>query len=554
MSRSLRALTATGVTLAVLGAAATVPAYADPSRDHGHHPGHHAGHTSVRDLTRAVTVGGVMQHLRALQHVADKKGDRAAGRPGYAASVGYVVKKLRHAGYRPTVQEFTFDYFEENSELIRVSPAPTEFVDEQDFVRNTFDTGSPEGTATGTLVPVGLVLDPAAPIGTNSSGCEATDFAGFAAGSIALLQRGTCGFNVKALNAQAAGAAGVVIMNEGQPGRTGLVGMIGDATGLTIPAVFATYDTGVDLAATPGATVTVTVEYTTEERTTWNVLAETRRGRPDNVVMAGAHLDSVQEGAGINDNGSGSAALLEVAEQMAKVRTPNKVRFAWWGAEESGLLGSEHYVAELSEEQAEAIALYLNFDMVASPNYMFGVYDGDNSGGTAPDGFIPEGSAQIEDVFEQFYAGRGEPFQDSEFSGRSDYGPFIAVGIPAGGLFTGAEGVKTEEEAALYGGVAGAAYDPCYHQPCDNLTGEGQDEALYDQLDEDYWLKGNVNLGALNVNSDAIATAVLTFARDTSSVNGVTTRHGQGHGRKWQKWLRHDHDRHHVAGHQARRR
>ncbi|WP_244927974.1 M28 family peptidase [Nocardioides sp. W7] len=570
MSRSLRALTATGVTLAVLGAAATVPVYADPSRGGHHHghdshgSGHHSNNDSVRKLTKAVTVKGVLKHLRALQGIADEDGDRAAGRPGYESSVEYVVKKLRRAGYRPTVQEFTFDYFEENSELIRVSPDPTEFVDEQDFLRNTFDTGSPEGTATGALVPVGLVLDPTAPIGTNSSGCEVEDFAGFAAGSIALLQRGTCGFTVKALNAQAAGAAGVVIMNEGQPGRTGLVGMIGDATGLTIPAVFATYDTGVNLAGTPGATVTVTVEYTTEERTSWNVLAETRKGRSDNVVMAGAHLDSVQDGAGINDNGSGSAALLEVAEEMAKVKPANKVRFAWWGAEESGLLGSEHYVAELSEEQAEAIALYLNFDMVASPNYMFGVYDGDNSGGTAAEGFIPEGSAQIEDVFEKFYARRGEPFQDSEFSGRSDYGPFIAVGIPAGGLFTGAEGVKTDEEAALYGGVAGAAYDPCYHQPCDNLTGEGQDEALYDQLDEDYWLKGNINVGALDVNSDAIATAVLTFAKDTSTVNGVVTKPGtghghhkggkKGHGKKWQSWQRQDHDRHHVAGLKARGR
>ena len=204
------------------------------------------------------------------------------------------------------------------------------------------------------------------------------------------------------------------------------------------------------------------------------MLAETSTGNDDNTVMAGAHLDSVQDGAGINDNGSGSAALLETAIQMAKVKPTNTVRFAWWGAEEEGLLGSEYYVEQLTDAQEEDIALYLNFDMVASPNYMFGVYDGDNSGGTAAPGFIPEGSAQIEDVFEKFYADRGEPSQDSEFSGRSDYGPFIAVGIPAGGLFTGAEVAKTAAEAALYGGVAGASYDPCYHQACDNLTGAGQ--------------------------------------------------------------------------------
>jgi Zn-dependent M28 family amino/carboxypeptidase len=306
--------------------------------------------------------------------------------------------------------------------------------------------------------------------------------------------------------------------------------MIGDATGLTIPAVFTTFEAGLDLSTTPGATVTVTVDYVAEERTAYNVIAETRTGNDDNVVMAGAHLDSVQEGPGINDNGSGSAALLETAIQMAKVKPTNTVRFAWWGAEESGLLGSEYYVENLSDEEIEDIGLYLNFDMVASPNYMFGIYDGDNSGETAPDGFIPEGSAEIEDLFETFYESRGEPYQDSEFSGRSDYGPFIAVGIPAGGLFTGAEGVKTAAEAALYGGVAGESYDPCYHDFCDNLRGDGHDDALYAALAEDYELVGNINVDALDVNSDAIATAILTFAYDSSSVNDVAGKPGKSKG------------------------
>ena len=133
-------------------------------------------------------------------------------------------------------------------------------------------------------------------------------------------------------------------------------------------------------------------------------------------------------------------------------------------------------------------------------------------------------------MFERFYAERGEPFQDSEFSGRSDYGPFIAVGIPAGGLFTGAEVPKTAAEAALYGGVAGAAFDPCYHAFCDNLTGDGQNAALYDALREDYELVGNINVHALDVNSDAIATAVLTFAYDTSTVNAVAGKPGKSKG------------------------
>ena len=185
-----------------------------------------------------------------------------------------------------------------------------------------------------------LVIPPVGDANGNTSGCEDSDFLGFPTGGIALMQRGSCGFAVKALNAQEAGAAGVVIMNEGQPGRTDLLNMIGDATGLTIPTVFATFEAGADLASTPGATVTVTVEYTADVRTAYNVIAETADGNDENVVMAGAHLDSVQEGPGINDNGTGSAALLETAIQMQKVKPNNTVRFAWWGAEEEGLLGS----------------------------------------------------------------------------------------------------------------------------------------------------------------------------------------------------------------------
>ncbi|MDR7189212.1 Zn-dependent M28 family amino/carboxypeptidase [Microbacterium sp. BE35] len=496
--RTRRAWVVATATALVATVALASPAYAAPNNN------------SVKKITKAVTLDAVLDHLEAFQDIADQYGDRAAGRPGYKASVDYVVSQLTAAGYTPQVQPFEFDYVEENSELIRVSPNPTAFVDESDFLRNNFDSGSPKGTATGPLVPVGVVYPSAAlPPNSNTSGCESTDFAGFPAGGIALVQRGTCGFAVKVLNAQAAGAAGVIVMNEGQPGRTGLVGMIGDATGLNIPAVFATSATGANLLSSANSIVTVTVDYEADTRTAWNVLAETTAGNDANTVMAGAHLDSVQDGPGINDNGSGSAALLETAIQMQKTKPNNTVRFAWWGAEESGLLGSEHYVGALSEEQAGDIALYLNFDMIGSPNYFMGVYDGDNSSGTAAPGFIPEGSAQIEDVFEHYYTSVGEPFQDTEFSGRSDYGPFIAVGIPAGGLFTGAEGVKSAQQAAIFGGTAGVAFDSCYHAPCDDID--------------------NLNAHALDVNSDAVAAAIMTFAFDTSSVNGVRAP-GKSHG------------------------
>ena len=233
-----------------------------------------------------------------------------------------------------------------------------------------------------------------------------------------------------------------------------------------------------------------------------NVIAELPGVNDDNVVMAGAHLDSVPEGPGINDNGSGSAALLEVAQNLSNNKPQNTLRFAWWGAEEVGLLGSTAWVAQQSIEERERIAMYMNFDMVGSPNYIFMVYDADESSFPAPVGVpIPPGSAAIEDTFESYYTLAGVPYDDTEFSGRSDYQAFINNGIPSSGLFTGAEEVKTPEQADIWGGDAGDAFDPCYHQRCDDIT--------------------NIDSVALDVNADAIAFAVLTYAYSTAAVNGV---------------------------------
>jgi hypothetical protein len=181
------------------------------------------------------------------------------------------------------------------------------------------------------------------------------------------------------------------------------------------------------------------------------------------------------------------------------VNPTNRVRFAWWGGEEFGLLGSEFYVSHLSSSELKDIELNLNFDMIASPNFVRFVYDGDGSG-TGTSG--PNGSANIEKVFTDYFASQGLATDPTAFDGRSDYGPFIDRGIPAGGLFTGAEGIKTAQQAAVYGGTAGVAYDSCYHQLCDDIT--------------------NVNRTALDQMSDATADATLQFAMTTSSVNGTS--------------------------------
>jgi aminopeptidase Y len=264
-----------------------------------------------------------------------------------------------------------------------------------------------------------------------------------------------------------------------------------------IPVLGTTYALGATLAGTQGLRMRVFANTLREIKTTSNVLAELPGKKPDNVVMVGGHLDSVIEGPGINDNGSGSAAILEVAEQMEKVKPWNTVRFAWWGAEESGLVGSTNYVNSLSDAELDRIALYLNFDMIGSPNFVRFVYDG--SGDIGPTG--PAGSAEIEDVFNGYFAANGLATEPTAFDGRSDYQAFINNGIPAGGLFTGAEGIKTSEQAAIYGGTAGAAYDPCYHQACDTFANNSN--VVLDQM------------------SDAIAHATITFAQNTSLVNGV---------------------------------
>ncbi|RYE73627.1 MAG: M28 family peptidase, partial [Myxococcales bacterium] len=251
-----------------------------------------------------------------------------------------------------------------------------------------------------------------------------------------------------------------------------------------------------------GTTAHVVTDTTNETKTTYNVIAETAKGESSNVVMAGAHLDSVDGGAGINDNGSGTAGILAIAEALAKEKKlTNKVRFGFWGAEEAGLLGSQHWVYDQYDNNPAAledIALYLNFDMIGSPNYVRFVYDGDNSMGGGVEG--PEGSAQIEQLFTKYFSSVGLASEETEFSGRSDYGPFLEVGIPSGGLFTGAEGVKTEEQAAIYGGTAGDWYDPCYHQACDD--------------------RDNVSADGIDEMSDAAAHAVYTLAQSTYAVNG----------------------------------
>ena len=180
----------------------------------------------------------------------------------------------------------------------------------------------------------------------------------------------------------------MIIFNEGQPGRQELLtGTLGNPQ--DIPAVGISFADGEALyERDPGwATVTARVFTSTENdlnRETVNIIADSPEGKiKGQTIVVGAHLDSVTDGPGINDNGSGSATILEIAEQLAALKYTNKlqrqVRFAFWGAEELNLLGSQHYVDNLTDAQLAKIYANLNFDMVGSPNYVRFVYDGDGS-------------------------------------------------------------------------------------------------------------------------------------------------------------------------------
>ncbi len=458
-------------------------------------------------LRAAVTSEGVFEHLEAFSaFAAANNGNRLSGTTGYDVAAAYVADKAQAAGYDVSMQEFQFLFVADRTApvLSQIAPTPTNYVNGVDFQTMTY---SGSGDVTAPLVAVDLLIPP---VGGSTSGCEAADFAGFPVGAIALVQRGTCTFRAKVDNAAAAGATAVIIMNEGNtPARSGLLaGTLSPplAAILAVGTSFALGDSlrnGVTSGPT-GRTMRVRVDMIAENRTTTNVIAETPGGDPDNVVVVGAHLDSVSVTAAMNDNGSGSAAILEIAEQMAKVKPRNKVRFIWFGAEEFGLIGSTFYVNSLTAAERESIALMLNFDMLGSPNFVRFVYDGDNSTFPAGPGGNLAGSPEsgiVESVFNHYFAAQGLASAPVALGGNTDYRPFLLAGITIGGLFTGAGGIKTDAEAAIFGGTAGQPYDPCNHLPCDDLD--------------------NIDQTVLGEMSDAAAHSVITFAQSTAILNGV---------------------------------
>ncbi|TDH56177.1 M20/M25/M40 family metallo-hydrolase [Mycobacterium eburneum] len=443
-------------------------------------------------LRDKVTADAMMAHLSKLQDIAnDNNGTRAVGTPGYEASVDYVANALRDKGFDVQTPEFQARVFHAEKGTVNVADRTL------DARALQYSLGTPPDGVSGPLV--------AAPAKDDSPGCSAADYDGLPVkGAVVLVDRGKCPFKDKEAVAVERGAVAMIVADNVDEEKMG--GTLGEDTDVKIPVVSVTKSEGATLRGLSG-TATLKLQAETKDVKARNVIAQTKTGSTHDVVMLGAHLDSVPEGPGINDNGSGVAAVLETALQLGNSPdVHNAVRFGFWGAEELGLIGSMKYVESLDADALKDLALYLNFDMLASPNPGYFTYDGDQS--LAPDErghpVVPEGSAGIERTLVAYLKSAGKTAQDTSFDGRSDYDGFTLAGVPSGGLFSGAEVKKSPEQAKLWGGEADQPFDPNYHQKGDTLE--------------------HINKDELGINGGGVAYAAGLYAQDLSGHNGVPVR------------------------------
>ena len=412
-----------------------------------------------RDIASLIRTDALLDHLEELQAIADASdGNRAAGTAGDEASVRYVERRLAEAGYETWRQTVPLTVEETVSSSVEYTIDRTTRV-----VRHMPMTASP---ATG---PDGVSSAVVSPSG-RSTGCLPRDWRETdVSGAIALVSRGSCTFDAKSRVAAAAGASALIVHNSTAGQLNGTL----RTSDRHVPTVGVTMEAGRVLAGLPdGAVVTVVVDKVVEQRETVNLFAETGSGRAEGVVLVGAHLDSDSDSPGINDNGTGSVAVLETAVQLADADSLDRtVRFAWWGGGEIGHAGSRHYVDDLEAtdpEGLEQIDVYLDVHRIGSPNGIVGVYDADESTHPAP-GTAPTGARDAERVIADRFASTGQPWVDVPFAGPGDHRPFARAGVPVAGVTAGADGTKSPDEAAVFGGTAGLAYDPNHDTVADDV-------------------------------------------------------------------------------------
>jgi Zn-dependent M28 family amino/carboxypeptidase len=473
-------------------------------------------------LVECVQTADLWNHMKAFQKIADQNPapdghpSRNSGEPGYRASVDYVARLMQQAGYDVTIQPYKFLYYAYTGipTFTEVSPTPHTYT-----LNDDWGPGQSTGTANAAIQPAGGIVIPPTATSSSTSGCTSADFSGFTSGRIALIQRGGCNFGVKVQNAQAAGAAGVIIFNEGNPGRTDLlIGSLVDAAGNpivpTIPVAFTTFAGGASLLdqyqnGTPPV-MSISIQAIVDpNRDDWNVIAESKGGDKNHVVVVDAHLDAIY-GAGMLDNASGSATILDIAQKMKNVQPLNKLRFIWFGGEELGLLGSAYYVNNLASAELSHIGYDLDADVTATPNYTIGVLDPagpDLFSGAVTNTFpnrVYKASMVARDQAIAYFDSVGLNHELFSPTG-TDAINFNAVGIPASGLLTGQDCCKNQHQVDLFGGYLGnfegniPSFDGgCVDNPflwCDNLS--------------------NNDPNVLTFMSKAFATMVVQMAFDT---------------------------------------
>ncbi|KAK2691076.1 hypothetical protein QWA68_011044 [Fusarium oxysporum] len=398
----------------------------------------------VADDIKAEDLDKTLQALYKIAH--DNSNNRAFGLPGYKASLDFVLSRLGGGNhFAITVQPFK-NLFSQTRKIVLTGP-DGEHVDVVSLQYN-HATPLPDGvTASLALIPIDDV---------RGSGCFEDQWKDIdVKGKVALIKRGKCQFANKLKLAKDNGASAAIVFND-NPNQTAGSGSLGaESFGKLAPAGVVTYDKGNSwaerLKAGENLEVNLTIDVLTEKRETWQIIADTKAGDSNSVVMLGAHLDSIQEGPGINDNGSGVAALLSIAESVKKYKNfKNKLRFAFWGAEESGMIGSTYYVSNLPRDEASKIRFYYNYDMIASPQPYYIVYADSNA--------HKSGAKYLY----EFLTNKGYPAEYTPFGASSDYVGFLELGIPTSGIFTG----------------AGVPQDACYHTPCDDIKNINQEAFL----------------------------------------------------------------------------
>lgn len=485
------------------------------------------------DLENAIRAKALSDRLENFALAAENGMNRAAGSAGYDASVSHVTAELAKTDFTVTEQDVVFRHFAEtgNPVLERTAPTARTYAPNDDFITFTY---SGSGNVTAEIAFLNPMIPPGVNANDSDDGCNQAGFANVS-GKIAVIQRGTCEFREKALNAQKSGAAAVLIFNEGQAGRAMPIGgNLGEDSAVTIPVAGIGYEVAqglYELSQAGAVTVRIEIQTTDESRTAKNIIAETPYGNADQVIMLGARLDSSPNSPGINDNATGAAALLEIAAQISEIGFDhlNAIRFAWWMGRD-GLAGAIHYTENLSEAEAAKIGMYLSADPIGSPNYVIGVYDTDVSETgndpvsiTGDPNDFPVYSDEIEAAFVAYFQAHGVIPVPMPVSGDTDYYPFIFIDVPFGGLFTGTDGIKTTAQAAVFGGNAGEPYDICNGLDCDDMS--------------------NVDSDAFLQNTKALANVLTRFANRTTLFTGrakrvgdmlpvfgeVSVRHGKRH-------------------------